>query len=60
MTETPEPDSATVPGDEVRRQRHCGRCQLTFPGDLGLHPTAQLGWWLCPPCHEALLGLRRS
>ena len=51
-------DPATVPEDDDARPRQCGRCQLTFPEDPGLHPTAQLGWWLCPPCREALIGRR--
>jgi len=51
-TPAPEgpPDGAPV------RERQCGRCQQKFPGDAALHASAQLGWWLCPPCHEKLLG----
>ena len=41
------------------RDRRCGRCQLTFPGDAGLPASAHLGWWLCPPCREKLLGHQR-
>jgi hypothetical protein len=43
-------DAASVPS------RQCGRCRAVFPGD----PTIPFGtmpdWWLCPPCHTALLG----
>ena len=46
-------------GGAAARERRCGRCQLPFPGDAGLHASAQLGWWLCPPCHEKLLGQQR-
>ena len=49
---------AAVPSDDASSvpSRQCGRCRAVFPGD----PTIQLGtipdWWLCPPCHSALLG----
>jgi hypothetical protein len=36
--------------------RQCGRCRLLFEGDPTLHPPAQPGWWLCPPCQATLLG----
>lgn len=39
--------------------RQCGRCRLTFPGDPTLAPLGR-GWWLCPPCHDALLGKGRG
>jgi hypothetical protein len=39
--------------------RQCGRCRLTFPGDPTLDPFGR-NWWLCPPCHEALLGRGRG
>src|SRR3954470_5918343 len=39
-------------------QRQCGRCREWFDGDATLHPTALPTWWLCPPCHVALLGAR--
>jgi hypothetical protein len=38
------------------RDRQCGRCQSIVPGEPDLHPVAQLGWWLCPACREALVG----
>ena len=38
------------------RERRCGRCQLDFPADPDQHATAQPGFWLCPPCRDALLG----
>ena len=56
MPEESTPRSVTVSGDEPRRERQCGRCRLSFPSDPTLHPTAQLGWWLCPSCRETLLG----
>jgi hypothetical protein len=55
--EEPTPDPAE---GEAVRERRCGRCQLMFPGEPGSHATAQLGWWMCPPCHEALLGHQRA
>ncbi len=39
--------------------RQCGRCRLTFPGDPTVDPFAR-DWWLCPPCHDALLGKGRG
>jgi hypothetical protein len=54
--EGPDPDQAAIPDEESVRERHCGRCQLAFPGEAGSHPTAQLGFWLCPPCKQALTG----
>jgi NAD-dependent SIR2 family protein deacetylase len=49
-------DTAATSNEGSVKERHCGRCQLAFPGEEGSHPTAQLGWWLCPPCKEALTG----
>ena len=42
-------------GDQPPPQQ-CGRCRLLFEGDPTLHPPAQPGWWLCPPCRAILLG----
>jgi hypothetical protein len=53
--EVPDSDSEAASDGGAVRDRQCGRCQLTFPGDAGSHPTAQLGWWLCPPCKDALI-----
>ena len=36
--------------------QQCGRCRRFFPIDGSVDPEAQQQWWLCPPCHEALLG----
>jgi hypothetical protein len=55
----PTPDPQDSPEGEAVRERRCGRCQVMFPGEPGQHATAQLGWWMCPPCHEALLGHQR-
>jgi hypothetical protein len=43
-------------GDLPSAGRQCGRCRKTFGADETAHPTALQEWWLCPPCHEALLG----
>jgi hypothetical protein len=56
MSGGPSSSSVIVSGGESTRQRQCGRCRLTFAGDPTLHPSAHLGWWLCPACREALLG----
>jgi hypothetical protein len=51
-----EPDSHRSPADGEPPPQQCGRCRLLFAGDPTLHPTAQPGWWLCPPCRVILLG----
>jgi len=53
----PVPALAALPvaGDE-ERPRQCGRCRLFFDGDPALPPDAKPEWWICPPCHEILLG----
>jgi hypothetical protein len=53
---TPALEAPGSPAVASVRERRCGRCQLTFPCDAGQHASAQIGWWLCPPCHEKLLG----
>jgi hypothetical protein len=40
--------------------RQCGRCRKSFPSDPTLPLSVRLDWWLCPPCHEALLGPQRA
>lgn len=52
--EASDPEVASEPASA--RDRKCGRCRQIVPGDPGLHPVAHLGWWLCPPCREALVG----
>lgn len=37
-------------------ERHCGRCQVSFPGDPTLF--FQTDWALCPACEEILLSRR--
>jgi hypothetical protein len=41
-------------GENVQPTRLCGRCRHSFPFDDSTEPGPK--WWLCPPCHEALLG----
>jgi hypothetical protein len=43
-------------GDEPPKLRQCGRCRQSFPADPTLPATAQSEWWLCPVCHDTLLG----
>ena len=50
------PVNDTAIGEQPPMPRQCGRCRLFFAGDASLSPTAQAAWWLCPPCHIALLG----
>jgi hypothetical protein len=42
--------------DGTGSMRRCGRCRRFFPLDDADDVTARATWWLCPPCHEALLG----
>jgi hypothetical protein len=43
-------------GDEALEFRQCGRCRGSFPADPTLHRNGLPEWWLCPPCHDVLLG----
>ena len=53
---TGEQSQAPGEAEEVPPRRQCGRCRKMFGGDPTLHHVALHGWWLCPPCREALLG----
>jgi hypothetical protein len=54
-----EPTQGAQVGNDLPPQQ-CGRCRLLFDGDPTLHPPAQPGWWLCPPCRATLLGPTHS
>ena len=43
-------------GDGAATMRQCGRCRRSFPFDSDEDPSSEPKWWLCPPCHETLLG----
>jgi hypothetical protein len=43
-------------GNQAPELRQCGRCRQSFPTDPTLHAVALREWWLCPPCHDTLLG----
>lgn len=53
-SDTAEFPASSPKGDEPTRQ--CGRCRKLFAADPDVEPTALDEWWLCPPCHDALLG----
>lgn len=36
--------------------RLCGRCRKAFDRDPTDPHATDTAWWLCPPCHEALVG----
>lgn len=36
--------------------RPCGRCRAQFPTEPGQDVLTLHDWWLCGPCHEALMG----
>ena len=40
--------------DAAAPTRLCSRCRHSFPFDDSTEPGPT--WWLCPACHEALLG----
>lgn len=52
-TETPTVLAAV---EAVSRTKLCGRCRKPFDRDPADPPAAEAPWWLCPPCHEALVG----
>jgi hypothetical protein len=47
-------------GNEPLQLRQCGRCRRIFPADPALHLNGLPEWWLCPSCHELLLGPAES
>jgi hypothetical protein len=57
MTSTPSisPDPPAEAIDPVRHRRQCARCRKHFELPADLHPGARHEWWVCPPCHAALL-----
>jgi hypothetical protein len=65
------PNTISVPGrdsggtnlsrdGDTPPSRQCGRCRLTFVGDPSLYAATLQEWWLCPECHDALLGHREG
>lgn len=36
--------------------RVCSRCRKEFPLPEDARPTPPGEWWLCPPCHDRLIG----
>jgi hypothetical protein len=50
-------DARTTP--ELPADRQCGRCRQSFAGDPDLFQGALPEWWLCPACHERLVGPTR-
>ena len=36
--------------------RQCSRCREYFPVDETSLEVDHPSWWLCPPCHEKLIG----
>jgi ribosomal protein L37AE/L43A len=40
--------------------RQCGRCRQSFAPDPTLDEVALREWWLCPSCHDTLLGPARA
>ena len=42
--------------DDGTGTRQCGRCRLFFSLDGTEDLASHAKWWLCPPCHEKLLG----
>lgn len=49
------PDPANGTTAPIRQRRQCARCRKHFELPSGLHPGARHEWWVCPPCHAALL-----
>ncbi len=55
VAEIPVPPSA-VGAEEAPRTRLCGRCRKPSDRDPAEPPAATPGFWLCPPCRDALIG----
>jgi hypothetical protein len=52
-------DAGVEAGVEVgpdAEPRRCSRCRAVFPGVEERNAAGHVVWWLCPPCHERLLG----
>jgi hypothetical protein len=57
---TERPPLAAQPTDGSPDLWQCGRCRQWFDAEPDAHANAHLEWWLCPPCHVALLGAPRQ
>jgi len=53
-SDTAEYPSSSPQDDQPTRT--CGRCRKLFAADPEIDANALDEWWLCPPCHESLLG----
>jgi hypothetical protein len=52
--------AATAVSDNLQETRRCWRCLQMFPCEPRDAPAGSADeWWLCDPCHVALLGDRR-
>ena len=49
-------EPSTDPVTSAGPQRKCSRCRELFPCPLDEVSTGPAEWWLCEPCHLALIG----
>lgn len=47
---------AAVPSKTPLRIKLCGRCREPSEADQDGPPPVGVTFWLCPPCHDKLLG----
>jgi hypothetical protein len=43
-------------GGDAKPTRRCSRCREEFSAPGGSRGGVPGGWWLCPPCHDKLIG----
>jgi hypothetical protein len=55
MPSTTRPLSGAVAPLDEATDHQCGRCRMWFPA---VDSIPQATWWLCPECHERLIGPR--
>lgn len=51
-------DSSETSADAGPLTRVCSRCRNRFPAVTAPRPGQPEEWWLCPPCHDKLIGTR--
>ncbi len=52
--------SGALPKADPGPMHTCGRCRLQFALVPTVDTKSDSHWWLCPSCHERLLGERKG
>ena len=50
------PEATTADDQLPAPSRRCWRCLQTFPCEAADLHAGPAEWWLCEPCHRALIG----